>query len=172
MNSPAGAGLADSVGDIDALLERGAAESLESLCRDVVEQAPVGIGFVNRDGSYRSCNRAFGELLGFSADDIVEQTLSSVTHAEDLAASLEGFERLWRGEIALLDLEKRCRARMAASCGCVSPPRWSAAAGSSRMRGRVRARHLGAQGDRGGADAEPDAAGGGDCRIAAGAACL
>ena len=109
MNSPAGAGLADSVGDIDTLLERGAGESLESLCRDVVEQAPVGIGFVNRDGGYRSCNQAFGELLGFSADDIVEQTLSSVTHAEDLAASLEGFEQLWRGKIALLDLEKRCR---------------------------------------------------------------
>src|SRR5579862_2073405 len=109
MSSPGSAGLADTVGDGDAFLERGPGASLESLCRDVVEQAPVGIAFINRDGGYRSCNRAFGELLGFSADDIAEQTLSSVTHAEDLTVSLEGFERLWRGETALLDFEKRCR---------------------------------------------------------------
>ncbi len=111
MSGLSSVGLADTVGDVDAFLESGARQSLESLCRDVVEQAPVGIAFINRDGSYRSCNRAFGELLGFSADDIVDQTITSLTAGEDLSATLEGLERLWRGEIALLDLEKRCRRR-------------------------------------------------------------
>lgn len=111
MNGLGTAGLDQTFSEVDALLEHGSGQSLESLCRDVVEQAPVGIGFINRDGSYRSSNAAFCALLGFSADDIVDQSVSSLTHREDLPATLEGLERLWRGEIALLDLEKRCRCK-------------------------------------------------------------
>jgi PAS domain S-box-containing protein len=93
---------------VDALLENSARHSLESLCRDVVEQAPVGIAFFNRDGTCRNCNAAFCALLGFSVEEIADQSISSLTHREDLPALLGGLERLWRGEIALLDLEKRC----------------------------------------------------------------
>jgi PAS domain S-box-containing protein len=109
MNGLSTAGIEETLGDVDALLDSGIGPSLESLCRDVVEQAPVGIVFVNRHGSYRNSNRAFCALLGFSAEDIVGQSISSLTHGEDLPATLEGLERLWRGELALLDLEKRYR---------------------------------------------------------------
>jgi len=109
MNGLGTAGLDETLGDVDALLESAIGPSLESLCRDVVEQAPVGIVFVKRDGSYCNSNRAFCALLGFSAEDILGQSTTNLTHGEDLPATLEGLERLWRGEIALLDLEKRYR---------------------------------------------------------------
>jgi PAS domain S-box-containing protein len=99
---------AETLDDVDALLEEGAPQSLDSLCRDVVEQAPVGIAFFNRDGTCRNCNPAFCTLLGFSVEEITDESISSLTHREDLPALLGGLERLWRGEIALLDLEKRC----------------------------------------------------------------
>jgi PAS domain S-box-containing protein len=99
---------AETLDDVEALLEEGAPPSLDSLCRDVVEQAPVGIAFFNRDGACRNCNAAFCALLGFSVEEITDESISSLTHREDLPGLLGGLERLWRGEIALLDLEKRC----------------------------------------------------------------
>jgi PAS domain S-box-containing protein len=98
---------AESLGDVDALLEDGARQSLESLYRDVVEQAPVGIAFFHRDGTLRNCNAAFRALLGFSAEEIADASISSLTHPTDLPAVLVGLEQLWHGKIALLDLEKR-----------------------------------------------------------------
>ena len=79
----------------------------ESLFRNTLEHAPVGIAFANRDGSYRHCNRAFCAMLGYSAGDLTGRSIASITAAEDLPATAEGLERLWRGEITHLDIEKR-----------------------------------------------------------------
>jgi PAS domain S-box-containing protein len=79
----------------------------ESLFRNTLEHAPVGIAFANRDGSYRHGNRAFCAMLGFGVAELRSCSISSITAAEDLAATEEGLARLWRGEIAHLDIEKR-----------------------------------------------------------------
>ena len=79
----------------------------ESLFRNTLEHAPVGIAFANRDGSYRHCNRAFCAMLGYSAGELTGRSIASITAAEDLPATAEGLERLWRGEITHLDIEKR-----------------------------------------------------------------
>jgi len=79
----------------------------ESLFRNTLEHAPVGIAFANRDGSYRHANRAFCSMLGFSAAELASRSIASTTAAEDLAATQEGLARLWRGEIVHLDIEKR-----------------------------------------------------------------
>ncbi len=79
----------------------------ESLFRNTLEHAPVGIAFANREGSYRHCNRAFCAMLGFSAAELAARSIASITAAEDLPATTEGLGRLWRGEIAHLDIEKR-----------------------------------------------------------------
>jgi PAS domain S-box-containing protein len=109
---PPGASMkaATVTGDADetavaALLE--AATPGESLFRNTLEHAPVGIAFANRDGSYRHGNRAFCSMLGFSAAELTRRTIASITAAEDLSATREGLARLWRGEIAHLDIEKR-----------------------------------------------------------------
>src|SRR6516164_3350278 len=90
---------------VAALLEMPAAG--ESLFRNTLEHAPVGIAFANRGGTYRHANRAFCSMLGFSAAELTSRSIASITAAEDLAATHEGLGRLWRGEIAHLDIEKR-----------------------------------------------------------------
>jgi PAS domain S-box-containing protein len=81
----------------------------ESLFRNTLEHAPVGIAFANRDGSFRHCNRVFCAMLGYSASELTARSIASITAAEDLPATAEGLERLWRGEITHLDIEKRYR---------------------------------------------------------------
>jgi PAS domain S-box-containing protein len=104
--------VAGQASDIEALLETGADfSSMESLCRDVVEQAPVGIAFVTRDGNYRNCNRSFCAMLGFSADELAGRSVVSLTVADDLESTVAGLARLWRGEVSLLDAEKRYRCK-------------------------------------------------------------
>jgi PAS domain S-box-containing protein len=80
---------------------------VETLFRNTIENAPIGIAFANRDGGFRHANLAFCAMLGFSADELKKETVAGLTHGGDLEATTSGLERLWRGEITHLDLEKR-----------------------------------------------------------------
>jgi len=104
MKTATATGVADEAA-VAALLETSAPG--ESLFRNTLEDAPVGIAFANRDGSYRHANRAFCAMLGCSVAELAGRSIASITTAEDLPATEEGLTRLWRGEIAHLDLEKR-----------------------------------------------------------------
>jgi PAS domain S-box-containing protein len=91
----------------DALEAPGHPRQLEALFRNTVEHAPVGIAFANHDGSFRHCNRAFCSLLGFSAEELKRRSIANLTLVEDRASTIAGHERLWRGDIAHLDVERR-----------------------------------------------------------------
>ena len=80
---------------------------MEALFRNTVEHAPVGIAFANPDGSFRHCNRAFCSMLGFSAEELSRKSIASLTLMDDRESTLAGHARLWRGDIAHLDVEKR-----------------------------------------------------------------
>jgi PAS domain S-box-containing protein len=81
--------------------------NVETLFRNTVEDAPVGIAFADRNGRYRHCNRAFCAMLGFDAEELKSESMETLTHGADLESTTTGLERLWRGEIAHLDTEKR-----------------------------------------------------------------
>ena len=104
MKAATATGVADESA-IAALLE--ASGTGESLFRNTLEHAPIGIAFANRDGCYRHANRAFCAMLGYSVAELTSRAIANITAAEDLPATREGLERLWRGEIAHLDIEKR-----------------------------------------------------------------
>ena len=110
MKTADAASVASDSSDVTLLLETPAdlrpAET-DTLFRNTVEHAPVGIAFANRDGSYRHGNRAFCAMLGYSAAEITSRTIASLTGAEDLEVTADGLERLWRGDISHLDVEKR-----------------------------------------------------------------
>jgi PAS domain S-box-containing protein len=80
---------------------------VEALLRNTVEHAPVGIAFANRDGSFRHCNVAFCSMLGFAIEELASRSIANLTHAEDLASTAVSLERLWRGELPHVDVEKR-----------------------------------------------------------------
>jgi PAS domain S-box-containing protein len=93
--------------EADALLSESPKRHVETLFRNTVEDAPVGIAFADREGRYRHCNRAFCDMLGFEVDELKGESMASLTHAGDLQSTTSGLERLWRREIAHLDIEKR-----------------------------------------------------------------
>ena len=93
--------------DVDALLGETHPRQVETLFRNTVESAPVGIAFADRHGRYRHCNRAFGAMLGFDTAELMSESMESLTHAADLESTTEGLERLWKGEISHLEVEKR-----------------------------------------------------------------
>jgi PAS domain S-box-containing protein len=93
--------------EVNALLEEDQPRLAETLFRNTVEEAPVGIAFIGRDGRYRRCNHAFCAMLGFDAHELKGESMGNLTHSADLESMAAGLERLWRGEVAHLDLEKR-----------------------------------------------------------------
>jgi PAS domain S-box-containing protein len=80
---------------------------VETLFRNTVEHAPVGIAFANRDGSFRHANRAFCAMLGYTVEQLRAESIAGLTHGEDSEVTAAGLERLWRREVTHLDVEKR-----------------------------------------------------------------
>lgn len=81
--------------------------TVETLFRNTVENAPIGIAYANPDGGFRHANLAFCAMLGYTAEQIRSESIESLTHAEDLEATRATLARLWRREVSHLDIEKR-----------------------------------------------------------------
>jgi PAS domain S-box-containing protein len=80
---------------------------VETLFRNTVEHAPVGIAFANPDGGFRHANLAFCAMLGYTAEQLRAESIHRLTHPEDLESTTASLERLWRREVGHLDVEKR-----------------------------------------------------------------
>jgi PAS domain S-box-containing protein len=93
--------------EVDALLGETHPRQVETLFRNALEGAPVGIAFADREGRYRHCNRAYCAMLGFDTEELKGASMESLTHAADLESTRAGLERLWSGEISHLEVEKR-----------------------------------------------------------------
>jgi len=81
--------------------------SSETLSHETFEQAPIGIAYADRDGRVLRANSAFCKLLGFDTRDIESKFIAEVTHEADIAHNAAELERLWRGDIEVIDVEKR-----------------------------------------------------------------
>jgi PAS domain S-box-containing protein len=93
--------------EAEALLGETHPRHVETLFRNTVEDAPVGIAFADRKGRYRHGNRAFCAMLGFDTEELKGESMGSLTHSADRESTTAGLERLWSGEITHLDVEKR-----------------------------------------------------------------
>src|SRR6185312_9799630 len=106
---PANVAAADSSPEATGLFRiTGALRPIEALFRNTVEHAPIGIAFANRDGSFRHGNRAFCAMLGYELDEfLLGKSILELTHPDEIQSTQAGLERLWRGDIEYLDVEKR-----------------------------------------------------------------
>jgi len=106
-----GTGFVGAITDVtDLTAARADLRRVETLFRNTFEQAPIGIAYQDRSGTFLRCNEAFARLLGYaSADEVSGTTISELTEPEDLEESLRQFERLWNGETVFTDYEKRYR---------------------------------------------------------------
>src|SRR3982074_732547 len=91
----------------DPLEAPGHSRQPDALFPNPVGHGPAAIALPNPDGSFRHCNRAFCSMLGFSAEELRRRSIASLTLAEDRQSTIVGHERLWRGDITHLDVEKR-----------------------------------------------------------------
>ncbi|MGK4008301.1 PAS domain S-box protein [Sorangium sp. So ce1036] len=71
------------------------------------ENAPIGKAIVGLDGSFVRVNRAYCEIVGYSADELSRLRFQDITHPDDVDTDVDLAERLRRGEIPRYRLAKR-----------------------------------------------------------------
>jgi PAS domain S-box-containing protein len=97
--------------NLDMTDRKEAAERLrtsEERYRGTFENAAVGIA--HRDaatGRFLRFNDKFCAIVGYSRDELLQKTFRDITHPDDLAASVEGFAGMVRGDSPGYAAEKR-----------------------------------------------------------------
>ena len=85
-------------------------ERTEGQFRWFFEESPVGLSITSPDGQLR-VNRAFGDILGYSAAELQQVPWMDITHPDDLAESQTAVRRLVSGEADRQQFEKRYRTK-------------------------------------------------------------
>ena len=89
--------------------------------RSVFDNATVGMAIIGIDGSWLSVNRALCDLLGYSAEELLNTNFQSLTHPDDLHDNLFKLDLLKAGSIPAYQIEKRyIRANGAVMWGLLS----------------------------------------------------
>ena len=94
----------------DITTRKAAAEALrasEERLRAIFDQAGVEIWVADLSGRFVEMNRKFSDVLGYSADELRQITLTAITHPDDLAATETAVRQLLEGAIPAYSLEKR-----------------------------------------------------------------
>src|SRR5919202_735749 len=82
----------------------------EQRFRTVFEFAPIGITLIDKQGKLFASNRAFQELIGYTAEELQKQSFIQFTHPDDRHTSLALFQELLAGRRTGIVREKRyCR---------------------------------------------------------------
>jgi len=103
-----GTGFVGTITDITDRVEAGEhLKRAETLSHHTFEQAPIGIVYTDRKGRLLRANQSFCDLLGFNTREIETTSIAELTHDADVAGNAAEFERLWRGETDVIDLEMR-----------------------------------------------------------------
>jgi len=79
----------------------------EERFRATFNQAAVGLAHVSLDGRYVLVNRKLCEILGYSAEELLQKTVWDISHPEDREATTLDRKRLLAGEIDTFSVEKR-----------------------------------------------------------------
>ncbi len=91
----------------DLVTARDNLRKAETLFLNTFDQAPLGIVYADRNGKFLRFNQAFCAMLGFDRDELADGTTGDFTCAEDVARVSTELERLWNGEVPVVDVEKR-----------------------------------------------------------------
>lgn len=84
-----------------------ALEESEERFRSAIEHSAIGMAILGLDGRFLKVNRALCEIVGRGEQQMLAMTFQSITHPDDLEASLGQVQALLTGEIRYCQLEKR-----------------------------------------------------------------
>lgn len=77
--------------------------------KTIIDQAPIGFAIINtRSGNVMEANKKYCDMFGFNFEEIKQMDVTSLTHPNDLAKSLEYIKSLDEGKITEYSMEKRC----------------------------------------------------------------
>src|SRR6516162_10957750 len=77
---------------------KGALQSSERLFRSIFESAQIGIGVFNIETQEHFCNRALGEILGYSGDELTRpEQWDEIVPAEERTACAQRYSELVQG---------------------------------------------------------------------------
>ena len=79
----------------------------EELFRAIFENASVGIAHVTHDGQLLRINQQYSRMVGYSIGELLMNQYQKITHPDDLAENMAGYERMLAGEINSFSMEKR-----------------------------------------------------------------
>jgi len=75
--------------------------------RPAVDQSPLGIAFVDRDGAWLYVNDRFAEIAGYTQEQLRRVRFNDITHADDAKREAALVRRLRNGDIRRYRIEKR-----------------------------------------------------------------
>ena len=99
------------VGTVENITDRKRLEQAlqdnEELFRRAFDDAPIGISLVSPEGRYLRVNKCYCDLLGYSSAELLQMHFKDITHPEDLAADMAGFNQMNEGKLPTFQMEKR-----------------------------------------------------------------
>ncbi|HEY3227915.1 MAG TPA: PAS domain S-box protein [Roseiflexaceae bacterium] len=79
----------------------------EERFRSIFEETPIGMVLFDPDHRLLKVNKVFCEMLGYTEQELVEGTVSVITHPEDISKDADLAEQVSTGVIASYRIEKR-----------------------------------------------------------------
>ncbi|WP_066381206.1 PAS domain S-box protein [Anabaena sp. CA = ATCC 33047] len=79
----------------------------EARFRATFEQANVGMIEANLQGRFTRMNQKFGEIVGYSAAELLGRSFTTITHPEDIAVGEQQMQLLLSGEVQTFAREQR-----------------------------------------------------------------
>ncbi len=90
-----------------------------SILKNIYENCPVGV-VTNRNDKGLKSNQFFQEMLGYTEDELLNMTISEITHPEDIDKNKEAFEALSIGDKKNIKIEKRYIRKDKSICSAIS----------------------------------------------------
>lgn len=79
----------------------------EERFRKIFEDGPLGMAIVNSEYRFVKVNSALCRMVGYPENELTRMTFQEITHPEDIAKDLFLSEKVFKGEMADFQLEKR-----------------------------------------------------------------
>lgn len=83
----------------------------EERFRAAFENTPIGMDLIALDGKITQVNKAFCEMIGYTAIELISTNFRDLTHADDLPASNVAMQQLLDGIADTVKFEKRYRCK-------------------------------------------------------------
>ena len=89
------------------ITEQEAQRASDEKFHDTFKNSPVGIAHVSPDGQLLRINQKFSQMVGYSVAELLFHKYQKITHPDDLAENLAGYENMLAGTITTFSMEKR-----------------------------------------------------------------